>query len=251
MSDYSDYEGTWVIDPTHTRLGFVARHAMVTKVRGQFEEFAGTLVIDAANPSASTATVTVQLASVNTGTPDRDAHLRSADFFDVENNREMTFTSTAVKQDGDGFVMVGDLTIKGVTREIAMPVTINGPIDDPWGNTRVGVEGATTITAEAVAFGSERYFALLAAHPEIGRYLALGDRVTVMADGKAYAISPDAQEAEPTPTPVPAAAATGAVPQATAGTGTVPEPSAVTLCPGAAALGLLGISVPLYLRQLH
>ena len=120
MTDYSDYNGTWTIDPTHTRLGFVARHAMVTKVRGQFEEFGGTLVIDAANPSASTAHVTVQLASVNTGTPDRDAHLRSADFFDVENNKEMTFASTGVKQDGDEFVMLGDLTIKGVTRPVEL-----------------------------------------------------------------------------------------------------------------------------------
>jgi polyisoprenoid-binding protein YceI len=146
MTDYSDYEGTWVIDPTHTRLGFVARHAMVTKVRGQFEEFAGTLVIDAANPSASTATVTVQLASVNTGTPDRDAHLRSADFFDVENNKEMTFAATGVKQDGDEFVMLGDLTIKGVTRPVELELEPTGVATDPFGNVRAGFEGETEIS---------------------------------------------------------------------------------------------------------
>ena len=122
MTDFSAYQGTWTIDPSHSRLGFVARHAMVTKVRGQFDEYAGTLVVDAANPSASTASVTVQLASVNTASPDRDAHLRSADFFDVENNKEMTFASTGVKQDGDEFTMLGDLTIKGVTKPVTLKV---------------------------------------------------------------------------------------------------------------------------------
>lgn len=146
MTDYSAYAGTWTIDPTHTRLGFVARHAMVTKVRGQFEEFAGTLVIDAANPSGSTAHVTVQLASVNTGTPDRDAHLRSADFFDVENNKEMTFASTGVKQDGDQFVMLGDLTIKGVTRPVELELEPTGVATDSFGNVRVGFEGETEIS---------------------------------------------------------------------------------------------------------
>ncbi len=146
MTDYSAYQGTWTIDPTHTRLGFVARHAMVTKVRGQFDEFAGTLVIDAANPTASTAQVTVQLASINTGTPDRDAHLRSADFFDVENNKEMTFTSTTVKQDGDAFVMLGDLTIKGVTRPVELELEPTGVATDPFGNVRAGFEGETEIS---------------------------------------------------------------------------------------------------------
>jgi polyisoprenoid-binding protein YceI len=146
MTDYSAYQGTWTIDPTHTRLGFVARHAMVTKVRGQFDEFAGTLVIDAANPTASTAQVTVQLASINTGTPDRDAHLRSADFFDVENNKEMTFTSTTVKQDGDAFVMLGDLTIKGVTRPVELELEPTGVATDPFGNVRAGFEGQTEIS---------------------------------------------------------------------------------------------------------
>jgi polyisoprenoid-binding protein YceI len=146
MTDFSDYQGTWQIDPTHTRLGFVARHAMVAKVLGQFDEFSGTLVIDAANPSASTANVTVQLASVNTGTPDRDAHLRSADFFDVENNKEMTFASTGVKHDGDEFVMLGDLTIKGVTRPVELELEPTGVVTDPFGNVRAGFEGESEIS---------------------------------------------------------------------------------------------------------
>jgi polyisoprenoid-binding protein YceI len=146
MTDYTDYNGTWTIDPSHTRLGFVARHAMVTKVRGAFEEFAGTIVIDAANPSASTATVNVALASVSTGSPDRDAHLRSADFFDVEVNKEMTFASTGVKQDGDEFVMLGDLTIKGVTRPVELELEPTGVATDPFGNVRAGFEGETEIS---------------------------------------------------------------------------------------------------------
>ena len=146
MSDYSAYQGTWTIDPSHSRLGFVARHAMVTKVRGQFDEFAGTLVIDAANPSASTANVTIQLASVNTASADRDAHLRSADFFDVENNKEMSFHSTGVKQDGDEFTMLGDLTIKGVTRPVELELEPTGVATDPFGNVRAGFEGGTEIS---------------------------------------------------------------------------------------------------------
>ncbi len=146
MTDYSEYNGTWTIDPSHTRLGFVARHAMVTKVRGAFEDVAGTIVIDAANPSGSTAAVAVQLASINTGSPDRDAHLRSADFFDVEVNTEMTFASTTVKDNGDEFVMLGDLTIKGVTRPIELELEPTGVATDPFGNVRAGFEGVAELS---------------------------------------------------------------------------------------------------------
>ncbi len=146
MTDYTEYDGTWTIDPSHTRLGFEARHAMVTKVRGAFEDVAGTIVIDAANPSGSTAQVAVQLASVNTGAPDRDAHLRSADFFNVEVNKEMTFASTGVKHDGDEFVMLGDLTIKGVTRPIEIELLPTGVVTDPFGNTRAGFEGTSKLS---------------------------------------------------------------------------------------------------------
>jgi len=146
MTDYSAYDGTWTIDPAHTRLGFIARHAMVTKVRGTFEDVAGTLVIDAANPSGSTAHVSVQLASVNTGSADRDAHLRSPDFFDVEVNKEMTFASTTVKQDGDEFIMVGDLTIKGVTRTIELELEPTGVVTDPFGQVRAGFEGEAELS---------------------------------------------------------------------------------------------------------
>jgi len=146
MTDYSEYNGTWTIDPSHTRVGFVARHAMVTKVRGAFEDVAGTIVVDGRNPSGSTASVAVQLASVNTGSPDRDAHLRSPDFFDVEVNKEMTFASTTVKQDGDSFVLLGDLTIKGVTRPVEIEFEPTGVATDPFGNVRAGFEGEAELS---------------------------------------------------------------------------------------------------------
>ena len=146
MTDYSPYNGTWTIDATHTRLGFIARHAMVTKVRGSFDDVAGTIVIDAANPGGSTAEVTVALASIATGNADRDAHLRSPDFFDVENNTAMTFTSTGVKQDGDEFVMIGDLSIKGITRPVELELEPTGVATDPFGNVRAGFEGEAEIS---------------------------------------------------------------------------------------------------------
>jgi polyisoprenoid-binding protein YceI len=146
MTDYTPYNGTWTIDASHTRVGFVARHAMVTKVRGAFEDVAGTIVIDAANPSGSTASVAVALASVNTGSPDRDAHLRSADFFDVEVNKEMSFTTTTVKHEGDSFVMMGDLTIKGVTRPVEIEFAPTGVATDPFGNERAGFEGEAELS---------------------------------------------------------------------------------------------------------
>ena len=146
MTDYSEYNGTWTIDPSHTRVGFVARHAMVTKVRGAFEDVAGTIVVDGRNPSGSTASVAVQLASVNTGSPDRDAHLRSPDFFDVEVNKEMAFASTTVKQDGDSFVLLGDLTIKGVTRPVEIEFEPTGVATDPFGNVRAGFEGEAELS---------------------------------------------------------------------------------------------------------
>ena len=146
MADLTQYTGTWTIDPTHTRLGFVARHAMVTTVRGSFTDFSGSLTLDGANPAGSSAEVTVQMASVDSGTPDRDAHLTSADFFNVETFPTMTFQSTAVKQDGEEFVIIGDLTIKDVTRPVEIEVELDGIVTDPWGNTRAGFAGETEIS---------------------------------------------------------------------------------------------------------
>jgi polyisoprenoid-binding protein YceI len=140
-----DISGDYAIDPTHTRLGFSTRHAMVTTVRGQFTEFSGTAHVDAANPADSHVALTIQTASVDTGVADRDGHLRSADFFDADNNKEITFSSTKVERDGDDWVVTGDLTIKGETKPITIDFEPTGSARDPFGNLRIGFEGGTSI----------------------------------------------------------------------------------------------------------
>jgi len=138
--------GTWVLDPAHTRLGFEARHAMVSKVRGSFGIFEGTLVLDGENPANSRANVVIDASSISTGSADRDTHLRSADFLDVEQYPTLTFTSTAVRHEGDAFVMVGDLTIRGTTRPVEIRADLEGVVDDPWGNTKIGFEGLASLS---------------------------------------------------------------------------------------------------------
>jgi polyisoprenoid-binding protein YceI len=137
--------GDYTIDASHSRLGFSARHAMVTTVRGQFGDFDGAAHVDAENPAASSVALTIRAASIATGTADRDGHLTSGDFFDVENHPELTFTSTSVERDGTEWTVTGDLTIKGVTKSVTIPFEETGTAVDPFGNTRVGFEGATTI----------------------------------------------------------------------------------------------------------
>ncbi|HEV7145502.1 MAG TPA: YceI family protein [Pedococcus sp.] len=132
--------GTWTVDAAHSELGFVARHLMVSKVRGQFKEFEGTVKVgDTVTDSQVTAVA--QLGSVDTGSADRDAHLKSADFFDVENNPTMSFTSTSVADDS----LTGDLTIKGVTKPVVFDLEFNGVATDPWGNQKAGFEASTEI----------------------------------------------------------------------------------------------------------
>jgi polyisoprenoid-binding protein YceI len=141
-----DIAGDYALDLTHTRLGFSARHAMVTTVRGQFTEFEGTAHIDTANPAASSAKVSIQAASISTGQADRDAHLRSADFFDVESFPELTFVVTGVERtDASTWRVTGDLTIKGVTNPVSIDFEATGSARDPFGNLRVGFEGSTSI----------------------------------------------------------------------------------------------------------
>lgn len=141
-----DVSGHYDLDAAHSRLGFVARHAMVTKVRGSFAGFTGSFDIDASDWSASSAQVTIQVASVDTGNEQRDGHLRTNDFFDAPNHPEITFTSTRVEQTADDtFAVTGDLTIKGITRPVTVDFGYAGSAVDPYGNTRVGFEGSTTI----------------------------------------------------------------------------------------------------------
>ncbi|MDZ5619486.1 YceI family protein [Nocardioides bizhenqiangii] len=141
----TDIAGDYTIDTSHSRLGFVARHAMVTKVRGSFEEWQGTAHIDTANPANSWVKLTINAPSVATGSADRDGHLKSADFFDVENFPELTFASTAVSRDGDEWTIAGDLTIKDVTHPVTIEFEEGGSAKDPFGNLRVGFEGETTV----------------------------------------------------------------------------------------------------------
>jgi polyisoprenoid-binding protein YceI len=140
-----DISGDYTLDAAHTRIGFSARHAMVTTVRGQFKQFEGTAHIDAANPAKSSVTVTIQTASIDTGVADRDGHLRSADFFDADANPVITFVSTNVSRDGDDWTITGDLTIKGVVKPVTVEFESTGSARDPYNNLRVGFEGGATI----------------------------------------------------------------------------------------------------------
>ncbi len=141
-----DITGDYALDVTHTRLGFSARHAMVTTVRGGFNTFEGTAHIDAANPAASKVDLRIETASISTGVADRDGHLRSADFFDVENYPAITFVSTSVARDGADWTVTGDLTIKDVTKPVTIEFEQTGSAKDPFGNTRIGFEGGTAIS---------------------------------------------------------------------------------------------------------
>jgi len=146
--------GTWVIDPAHSWVGFTVRHLM-SRVRGRFTEFAGDIVVGA-TPQTSSANVTVELSSVNTGNDIRDNHLRTKDFFDVEQTPRMTFVSTGVRSAGDNWVLSGDLTIRDVTKPVEIELEFLGV--DPTGTQgeqRVGFEGHTSITRSdfGVSFG--------------------------------------------------------------------------------------------------
>jgi len=129
--------GTWNIDPVHSEVGFAVRHMMVSKVRGRFNTFSGELVTGK-DPLASSVTAEIDLASIITGNEQRDAHIRSADFFEVETYPTMTYRSTGVRQDGGDFVIDGDLTLKGVTKSVPLKLELNGFGPDPFGGTRAG-----------------------------------------------------------------------------------------------------------------
>jgi len=159
--------GTWSIDPSHSEVGFTARHLM-SKVRGQFEKFEGQIVTG----DTPSATATIDLNSINTREENRDAHLRSGDFFDVEKNGPMTFTSTAVQAGGKGLLVTGDLSLKGVTKPITIDVEVLGSEGDPWGGTRVGFEGTTTI--------SRKEFGVDFNIPLDGGRLMIGDKIDII-----------------------------------------------------------------------
>ena len=145
-SALSALSGTYALDTTHTRIGFVARHAMVTKVRGAFNEFEGSATLDGDDVSRSSASVTITAASIDTRQAQRDAHLRSNDFLAMDEFPTITFVSTAARRtDGDDVELDGELTVRGVTRPVTIPFTFEGTAVDPYGNTRVGFEGSVVI----------------------------------------------------------------------------------------------------------
>jgi polyisoprenoid-binding protein YceI len=138
--------GDYDIDPSHSRLGFAAKHAMVTTVRGQFHSFTAEVRLDAENLANTTAKVEIEAKSIDTGNADRDAHVRNSDFLDAETYPAISFVSTAAEQKGDDdFVLHGDLTIKDVTKPVSIEFEKTGEAQDPWGNYRVGFEGKAKI----------------------------------------------------------------------------------------------------------
>jgi len=129
--------GTWEIDPVHSEVGFVARHMMVSKVRGRFTSFSGELVLGE-DPLQSSVTATIDLTSIQTGNEQRDQHIRSADFFEVDKYQTMTYRSTGVRPEGDHYVLEGELTLKDVTKPVELTLELNGFGPDPFGGTRAG-----------------------------------------------------------------------------------------------------------------
>jgi len=167
--------GTWNVDPVHSTVGFVARHLMISKVRGRFTDFSGSIEVTP-DPLQSHLEASVNLASVDTGDEGRDAHLRAADFFDVDGagSPTMTFASTGIKADDDDYVLFGDLTINGVTRQVEFELEFEGVNGDPWGGTRAGFSAETEINRKD--FGLEWNVAL-----ETGGVL-VGDKVKIQLD---------------------------------------------------------------------
>ncbi len=162
--------GTWIIDPSHSEVGFTTRHLMVSKVRGSFDKFSGTLTV-ADDFTASKVEATIDAASVNTRDENRDNHLRTNEFFDVEEHPTWTFVSTGLTSKGSDYTLNGDLTIKGVTKPVALALEVNGVSKDPWGNTKAGFSASTKINRKD--FGVEFNAPL-----EAGGFL-VGDDVTL------------------------------------------------------------------------
>jgi polyisoprenoid-binding protein YceI len=159
------------LDASHSTVGFGVKHMVVSTTKGEFTEYTGGFEYDAADPASLKANATIKVASVNTRNAKRDDHLRNSDFFDVANHPEITFVSKSAEAVGDQVVLTGDLTIKGVTKEIKLPLTVNGPVTDPWGNVRVGLEGKTKI--------NRHDFGITWSKAMDGGGLVVGDEVTL------------------------------------------------------------------------
>ena len=162
--------GTWDIDASHSTVGFSVRHMMVSKVRGYFREFSGELVT-AADPSQSSVTATIDMDSIDTRQAQRDAHIKSADFFDVGNHTVMTFRSTGVRAEGEDWHVDGELTLKGITKPVTLELELNGFGPDAYGGTRAGFSAKTVI--------SRSEFGVDIAMPMDGGGVVVGDKINV------------------------------------------------------------------------
>ena len=165
--------GTWEIDPVHSEVGFIARHMMVSKVRGRFTEFSGEFVT-ANDPLQSSVTATIDLTSIQTGNEQRDQHIRSADFFEVDKYKTMTYRSTGLRAEGDHYVLDGELTLKDVTKEVPLTLELNGFGPDPFGGTRAGF----TATGEI----NRRDFGVNFSAPMETGGVVVSDKVTIQLE---------------------------------------------------------------------
>lgn len=136
------------IDPVHSTIGFSVKHLVISNVKGNFTDFSGVIYLDDKDVKNSRVEVTIKAASINTRNEKRDTHLKSPDFLDVEKYPEITFKSKKIEMTDNGYLIVGDLTIKGTTKEVSFPFTYFGPINDPWGNQRIGVQASLTINRQ-------------------------------------------------------------------------------------------------------
>jgi polyisoprenoid-binding protein YceI len=165
--------GTWDIDAAHSTVGFSVRHMMVSKVRGNFRSFSGQIVT-AEDPSQSSVTATIDMDSIDTRQEQRDAHIRSADFFDVGNHTVMTFRSTAVRAEGEDWVVEGDLTLKGITKPVTLELELDGFGPDAYGGTRAGFSAKTVVSRSAFGVDIDM--------PMDGGGVVVGDKITVELD---------------------------------------------------------------------
>ena len=162
--------GAWDIDASHSTVGFSVRHMMVSKVRGYFREFSGEIVT-AEDPAQSTVTATIDMDSIDTRQAQRDAHIRSADFFDVGNHTVMTFRSTGVRADGEDWRVDGELTLKGITKPVTLDLELNGFGPDAYGGTRAGFSGKTEISRKEYGVDIDM--------PMDGGGVVVGDKISV------------------------------------------------------------------------
>jgi polyisoprenoid-binding protein YceI len=168
--------GTWVIDQAHTDISFSVRHLMVSKVRGKFRTFEGTLQT-AENPLESSVTATIDLTSIDTNNEQRDGHIKSKDFFEVESYPTMTYRSTGVRVDGDAFILDGELDLHGVTKTVPLALELNGFGPDPYGGTRVGFSATTEI--------NRRDFGIDISMPLDGGGAVVGDKISITLEVEA------------------------------------------------------------------